>query len=106
MANDIAKAMLRNLLLGKWAAEKLGLSGEAADVFGEAFARGDGDPLGQDVYGRLRKQFDEAGVSISDGAILGAIEELTTKSGNAMPSRTGGSGAGAEMMLKRKLVSR
>ena len=106
MTNDVAKAMLRNLLLGKWAAAKLGITGAAADAFGEAFARGDGDPLGQDVYGRLRKQFDEAGLAVSDREILGVIEDLSTKSGNAMPSQTGGSGAGAEMMLKRKLASR
>jgi hypothetical protein len=70
----------RNKLLGLWAAEKLGLAGEAAEAYAKAFVVTDIESTGDhDVFGRLRKDFDAKGVSLSDREIRRAIDELTAK---------------------------
>ena len=43
-SDDVQKTILRNKLLGRWAAEKLGLTGQDAEVYSDALARGTVDP--------------------------------------------------------------
>jgi len=64
----------RDRLLGLWAAEKLGLSGPAADAYAKALVVAEID--GQDVFGNIRKDFDAKGVAQSDDQIRRVMLEL------------------------------
>ena len=49
--DDVGKTILRNMLLGRWAAEKLGITGRDAEAYSDALARGTVDPERSDVMG-------------------------------------------------------
>jgi len=104
--DDVGKTILRNRLLGRWAAEKLGITGRDADAYSDALARAAVDPEGSDVFTKIRKDFDAAGVAQSGEQILSVMSELMIKAGNQMPVKRGGSLDAAEVMLKRNLMSR
>ena len=72
------KAMARrNKLLGLWAAEKLGKTGEDADAYAKEVVRSDFEEAGDDdVFRKVRADFDAAGVAQSDHQIRGAMAEL------------------------------
>ena len=72
------KAMARrNRLLGHWAAEKLGKSGDAADAYATEVVMADFEEAGdEDVFRKLRADFDGAGVTVSDHQIRRTMEEL------------------------------
>lgn len=72
------KAMARrNKLLGLWAAEKLGKTGEAADEYAKEVVRADFEEAGdEDVFRKVRGDFDAAGVAQSDHQIRRRMEEL------------------------------
>jgi hypothetical protein len=70
----------RNKLLGLWAAEKLGLSGAAADAYSKEVIAADFEEAGDDdVFRKLRKDFDAKGVSESDHQIRRTMQELMEK---------------------------
>jgi len=98
--------MLRNKLLGRWAAEKLGLTGQDAETYSNALARGTRDPERSDVFSKIRDDFDAAGVAQSDEQILRVMTELTIQAGNQMPATRKGSLDAAAVMLARNLTSR
>nr|WP_306267510.1 DUF1476 domain-containing protein [Pararhizobium sp. IMCC3301] len=57
----------RNKLLGLWAAEKLGFAEEKAAQYANAVVASDFDEPGdEDVFRKVRADFDEAGVTLSD----------------------------------------
>src|SRR5215470_9659051 len=57
----------RNKLLGEWAAGKLGLSGAAVTDYVKALQRADLQEGGdEDVFRKLRKDFDGAGLKLGD----------------------------------------
>ncbi|MGX9574780.1 MAG: DUF1476 domain-containing protein [Mesorhizobium sp.] len=67
----------RNKLLGLWAAEKLGKTGEDADAYAKEVVRADFEEAGDDdVLRKIRADFDAAGVAQSDVQIRGAMDEL------------------------------
>ena len=67
----------RNKLLGQWAAEKLGLSGSEADAYAKSVVAADFEEAGDDdVFRKLRKDFDAKGVSESDHQIRRTMQEL------------------------------
>ena len=67
----------RNKLLGLWAAEKMGLSGPAADAYAKEVVVADFEESGDnDVLRKVRKDFDAKGVSQSDQDIRNAMIEL------------------------------
>jgi hypothetical protein len=67
----------RNKLLGLWAAEKLGLSGAAADAYSKEVIAADFEEAGdEDVFRKLRKDFDAKGVNQSDHQIRRTMQEL------------------------------
>jgi hypothetical protein len=67
----------RNKLLGLWAAEKLGLSGTAADAYSKEVIAADFEEAGEeDVFRKLRKDFDAKGVVQSDHQIRRTMQEL------------------------------
>jgi hypothetical protein len=104
--DDVGKTILRNMLLGRWAAEKLGITGRDADAYSDALARGTVDPERSDVFSKIRKDFDAAGVAQSDEQILHVMTELMLKAGNLMPTTRGGSADAAAVMLARNLMSK
>jgi len=67
----------RNKLLGVWAAEKLGLSGPAADAYAKEVVMADFEEAGDDdVFRKVRKDFDAKGIEQSDHQIHRTMEEL------------------------------
>ena len=67
----------RNKLLGLWAAEKLGKSGEEADSYAKEVIRADfAEPGDEDVFRKIRADFDAAGVQQSDHQIRRTMDEL------------------------------
>ena len=70
----------RNKLLGLWAAEKLGLSGQAADDYAKDVVKADFEEVGEeDVFRKVRKDFDDKKVAVSDHQIRREMEELMAK---------------------------
>src|SRR5436190_16109314 len=70
----------RNKLLGLWAAEKLGLSGAQADAYAKEVVMADFEKVGeQDVFGKIRKDFDAKGVAQSDHQIRRTMDDLMAK---------------------------
>jgi len=72
------KAMARrNKLLGLWAAEKLGKKGADADAYAKEVIRSDfAEPGDEDVFRKVRADFDAAGVNQSDHQIRRTMDEL------------------------------
>jgi hypothetical protein len=67
----------RNKLLGLWAAEKLGLSGPAADTYAKEVVVADFEEAGDDdVLHKLRKDFAAKGVAQSDQQIRQTMDAL------------------------------
>jgi len=95
----------RNKLLGAWAAEKLGITGQDAEAYSHALAMGSLDPEHSDVFSKIRKDFDAAGVVQSDEQILRVMNELTLLAGSQMPVARGGGPDALAVMLARQLKS-
>ncbi len=67
----------RNKLLGAWAAAKLGKTGADADAYAKEVVMSDFEEAGdEDVFRKVRADFDAAGVSESDHQIRRTMEEL------------------------------
>ena len=70
----------RNKLFGLWAAEKLGLSGDAANVYAKDVVMSDFEEGGEhDVFKKVRKDLDAKGVTISDQDLRRAMNDLMEK---------------------------
>ena len=70
----------RNKLLGQWAAEKLGLTGAEVDAYAKEVIVADFEEAGdEDVFRKLRKDFDAKGVNESDHQIRRTMQELMEK---------------------------
>jgi hypothetical protein len=103
---DELKAVIRcNQLLGMWAAEKLGLAGADADNYAKALATDTIDPDRNDAFGRIRADFDAAGVTQSDEQILDAMTRFKLEAG-AMQPTAGAGGDAAAVALARKFTPR
>jgi hypothetical protein len=103
---ELKTTVRRNTLLGRWAAEKLGLAGKDADVYARELAMGTLDAERSDALSKIRKDFDAAGVDQSDEQILRVMQEFMLKASAQTRKLGGGSVDAAEVMLKRKLTSR
>ncbi|MCY0147248.1 DUF1476 domain-containing protein [Hoeflea sp. G2-23] len=67
----------RNKLLGLWAAELLGKSGDEAEAYAKTVILADFEEAGEeDVFRKLRGDFDAAGVEQSDHQIRRQMNEL------------------------------
>lgn len=67
----------RNKLLGAWAAELMGKTGEAADVYAKEVIISDMEEKGdEDVFRKIRGDLDAANVEMSDHRIRRQMEEL------------------------------
>ena len=70
----------RNKLLGIWVAEKLGKSGAEADAYAKSVVMADFEEAGDDdVFRKVRKDFDAAGITESDHVIRRTMEELLAR---------------------------
>jgi hypothetical protein len=67
----------RSKLLGRWAAEKMGLSDEATEAYAKDVVIADlQEPGEEDVFRKVRGDFDAKGVEQSDHQIRRAMEDL------------------------------
>ena len=63
-----------------WAAEKLGLSGAEAEAYAKDVVVADFEEAGDDdVFRKIRKDFDDKGVKESDHQIRRTMDELMEK---------------------------
>jgi len=70
----------RNKLIGLWAARKLGLAGAAAESYANEIVTVDmNEPGSDEVFRKLRKDFDAKGVTQSDHQIRRIMDELMTE---------------------------
>ncbi len=71
----------RNKLLGLWAAQKLGLAGDAAEAYAKEIVITDfEEPGDDDMFARIRRDFDAKAVAQSDHQIRRTMDELMAKS--------------------------
>jgi hypothetical protein len=67
----------RNKLLGLWAADKLHLDGEAAESYAKEVVIADfEEPGDEDVYRKVKGDFDAKGLPINDEEIREAMAQL------------------------------
>lgn len=67
----------RNKKLGLWAAEKLGKSGAAAEAYAKEVIASDIEEAGdEDVFRKIRQDFDAGKVAQSDHQIRRTMDEL------------------------------
>ena len=67
----------RNRMLGQWAAEKLGINGDAAAAYAKEVVASDFDEAGDnDVIRKVEKDFAAKGVKIDAAAIRAKMGEL------------------------------
>ena len=104
--DELKKTIRRNKFLGMWAAEKLGLVGQDAEAYSDALAVGTLDPDCRDVFSKIRKDFNAAGVLQSDEQILQVMNELTLLASAQTQATGGGATDAAAVLLARKLTSR
>jgi len=70
----------RNKLLGLWAAGLMGKTGDDAEAYAKEVIKADFEEAGdEDVFRKLRKDFDAAGVDQSDHQIRRHMEEMMTE---------------------------
>jgi hypothetical protein len=70
-------AARRNKLLGLWAAEKMGMSGTEADNYAKEVVAADLEEAGsEDVFAKIRGDFDARKVDQSDHQIRRTMDEM------------------------------
>jgi hypothetical protein len=82
------KAMARrNKLLGHWAAEQMGRTGADVEAYGKEVARADfEEPGDEDVFRKVRGDFDAAGVKVGDDEIRRKMRELLVAAADQVAS--------------------
>ena len=104
--DELRKTIRRNKLLGLWAAEKLGLAGADAEAYSDGLAMDALDPERSDVFSKIRKDFEDAGLVQSREQFLNVLNEILLKAGGPAQA-TGGAGIDAAAVgIKKKLTSR
>jgi hypothetical protein len=67
----------RNRLIGLWAADKMGLSGDEAQAYAREVIKADlAEPGDEDLFRKVRADFDAKGVDQSDHQIRRIIGEM------------------------------
>ena len=80
----------RNKLLGLWAAEQMGISGDEAAEYAKSVVRADlEEPGHEDVVRKVRKDFEAKSVARSDHAIRVKMEELLATATEQILHETG-----------------
>ncbi len=74
---DFKVVARRNKLLGLWAAEQMGLSGEAAEAYAKQVVVADFEEAGdEDVYRKVKGDLDANKVDISEHQVRREMEDL------------------------------
>lgn len=77
----------RNKLLGLWAAELLGKSGDAAEAYAKEVIAADFEEAGDDdVFRKIRADFDAGNVDQSDHQIRRHMDELLVEAAEQVQS--------------------
>ena len=67
----------RNRLLGLWAAELMGVTGDAAQAYAREVIKADlAEPGEEDLFRKLRADFDAKSINVSDDQIRHQMTEL------------------------------
>jgi hypothetical protein len=67
----------RNRLIGLWAADKMGLAGDEAQAYAREVIKADlAEPGDEDVFRKVRADFDAKGIDQSDHQIRRVIAEM------------------------------
>ena len=79
----------RNKLLGLWAADKMGITGEDADAYAKSVIKADFEEAGEeDVFRKIRGDFDDRNIDQTDHQIRRTMEELMAKASEQVTSET------------------
>lgn len=79
----------RNKLLGLWAAEMLGLAGVQAEDYAKSVVQADLKEAGEeDVFQKIRSDFDAKGVDQSDHQIRRTMNEMMAKAIDQLQNKT------------------
>ena len=71
----------RNKLLGLWAAERLGKSGDEAEAYARSVVLADFEEAGDaDVLRKVRQDFESAGKPLSEAELKDKVSQLTARS--------------------------
>ena len=77
----------RNKLLGLWAAAEMGVTGPAAEAYAKEVVAADFEKAGdEDVFAKVRRDFDGRGVALSDHMLRRKMEELLETAKNQIQS--------------------
>ena len=75
--NEFKVIVRGNRLLGRWAAEQLGLSGDAVDSYAKEVVESDFEKPGDDdVVEKVLGDFGEKGIDIDESALRKKMDEL------------------------------
>ena len=66
----------RNKLLGLWAAEKQGISGEAAQTYAKEVVAADFEPGGDGVFRKVSADLAASGVAVTEAQIRRQMDDL------------------------------
>jgi hypothetical protein len=67
----------RNKLLGVWAAAEMGITGTEAEAYAKEVIAADFEKPGEeDVFEKVRRDFDAKGVTVSDHTLRRKMDEL------------------------------
>ena len=70
----------RNKLLGLWAAEKMGLAGDAADAYAKTVVIADLQEVGdEDVYRKVAADLAEKGAGVTEAELRSQMQGLLTE---------------------------
>lgn len=103
---DVLRMVRRNKLLGMWAADKLGLTGESADAYSNDLAMGTLDLQRSDVQGKIRKDFSAAGVIQSDEEIRRVMDQFWLEASDQTQQKRGASSDAARVQIARNLMTK
>ena len=75
-AKEFKSEAKRNKLLGEWAAALMGIEGDGVDKYALSVIIADMEEAGDDdVFRKIRKDFDSAGIEMSDAALREKMAE-------------------------------
>lgn len=80
----------RNRLLGLWAADKLGLSGDAAAAYAKEVVIADLKEAGdEDVYRKIKADFDAKGIAVTETELRKRMADLRAEAKHQVMSESG-----------------
>src|SRR4029078_5305537 len=80
----------RDKLLGLWAAEKLGLSGEAAEAYAKEVVQAEFEEPGhEDVFRKIRNAVDARSIAMSDHQLRREMDDLMKVAIEQVGGKTG-----------------